>query len=495
MPVLQLRDQQFTLPAGPSRVGAGSDADITLPADPSLGVQAVIDGPKGQRLAIRRATDAAQVRVNGVLLGAEPVPLMHGDKVEIGGLELRYADDNKGGATQFVSAGDIAAMAGAKRSGAARATTASGGRLVSLVDGKEYTVADAGLVLGRDASCDVVVAQHEVSRRHAEIAADEQGYLVRDTSANGVFVNGEKVQGSQRLARADVIRVGSEEFRFYADVARASTAAGGSTPPAPAPTPVTPPAPAAPAAPAAAAVPAAPPVAAPVPHVPVAPVPVNVPAAPPAAAAAPPPVVAPAVVAPPTPLATPVAEDPRPVLATLESLNEGPDKGKRYALRTPLAHIGRGAHNDIRLDDESVSETHAKLQKREDGWYVVDMQSTNGTYVGGARIPNERRLDGSPDVRFGGMKMRFTGHDSAAETEAKGTRAIAAIQPKPRPSFTPISSPTLEPATPTAASPKSEAPVVATPAAVPAGKLPAWIWIVVALVVVAGVLFFLKGRA
>ena len=142
-----------------------------------------------------------------------------------------------------------------------------------------------------------------------------------------------------------------------------------------------------------------------------------------------------------------------------------------------------------------MSETHAKLQKREDGWYVVDMQSTNGTYVGGSRIPSERRLDGSPDVRFGGMKMRFTGHDSPAETEAKGTRAIAAVVPKPRPSFTPISSASVESSIPTAQAPKATAPAPVAPPAAPPGKLPIWIWILVALVVAAGVLFFLKGRA
>ena len=41
--------------------------------------------------------------------------------------------------------------------GAGRPTAASGGRLVSLVDGKEYTVPGGGLVIGRDAACDVVV--------------------------------------------------------------------------------------------------------------------------------------------------------------------------------------------------------------------------------------------------------------------------------------------------------------------------------------------------
>ncbi|MDB4887745.1 MAG: Forkhead-associated, partial [Gemmatimonadetes bacterium] len=193
MPVLQLDDQSFPLPPVPIRIGAGADADLTIPSDVGLGVQAVIEQAAGNALVIRRAVPSALVRVNGVVLGAEPTPLMHGDKVEIGGLQLRYADDAKAGATQFVNAGELAAMVGTRRAGGPRATSATGGRLVSLVDGKEYQVPGTGVVIGRDASCDIVVGQNEVSRRHAEIAPDEAGYLVRDTSANGVFVNGERV--------------------------------------------------------------------------------------------------------------------------------------------------------------------------------------------------------------------------------------------------------------------------------------------------------------
>ena len=468
MPVLQLDDQQFPLNAGTNRVGTGAGADITVPGYSAIEVEAVIDG--GASPTIRRAEDAAHVRVNGVLLGAEPTPLMHGDKIEVAGLELRYADDSKGGATQFVSASEIAAITGAKRTGAARATAASGGRVVSLVDGKEYSVPASGLVLGRDAACDVVVAQTEVSRRHAEIVPGDDGYTIRDTSANGLYVNGDRVQGSHKLARADVVRLGTEEFRFYADVLPA-------TPKMAAPSPV------------AAAAPVQP---APssdlvemdlLPMLPTTPeAPAVIQPAAPAVIQPPAPVPAPAPSAPP---AMPVVKDSRPVLAMLESTNEGPGKGTQYELRSFLGHVGRGAHNDVRLSDESVSETHAKLQKREDGWYVVDMDSTNGTYVGGSRVSGERRLEGSPDVRFGGLKFRFTalGAGSAADVEAKGTRAIAAM---PRASTT------------AAPSVVREAPPAATPQSAPGAPsgVPAWTWIVGALVVVAAVAFFLlKGRS
>ena len=170
-------------------------------------------------------------------------------------------------------------------------------------------------------------------------------------------------------------------------------------------------------------------------------------------------------------------------------MNEGPGKGTKYELHTPLGHIGRGAHNDVRLSDESVSETHAKLQKREDGWYVVDMDSTNGTYIGGTRVIGERRIEGSPDVRFGGMKFRFTAVGlGAAETEGKGTRAIATMG-----RASAMAAKEERARTPT---PPSPAPVQATPEPVASGGgIPGWVWIVVVLVIAGVAFFLLKGRA
>jgi pSer/pThr/pTyr-binding forkhead associated (FHA) protein len=443
MPVIKINDQQFTLNPGQTRLGGtGTDVPIT---DDGAGVLAIVDLTDG-RAVIRRGGDGV-VKVNGVALGLEPTPLLHGDKVEIAGREIQFSEDTKGGATQFVSASDIAAMA-AKRSGPARATSATGGRLVSLVDGKEYTVPAAGIVLGRDASAGIVVAQTEVSRRHAEIAPAANGYVVHDHSTNGVFVNGTRVQGSQLLSRADVIRIGTEEFRFYADVAAPAKSA-------------TPPVSAAPVAPAAAA-----PVAAEPPAAPAA-------TAQPAAAptAAPPP--APAA---PVPEASAPAPAPRPVLATLEVINEGVTKGRIYEVTSPLAHVGRAGHNDVVIDDDSVSETHAKVQRRDDGWYVVDVGSTNGTYVGGTRISAERRLEGSPDLRFGGVKTVFRAKDAGA-AEASSTRAIAGVK--------------IDAAAPNAGRTSAAPP---PPAPEARGGIPAIVWIIAVVLVAGAAAYLLLGR-
>ena len=63
-------------------------------------------------------------------------------------------------------------------------------------------------VLGRDPSCDLVINDERCSRRHAVIEATPTGLQVRDAgSANGIFVNGKKVERSP-LANGDLLRMG-----------------------------------------------------------------------------------------------------------------------------------------------------------------------------------------------------------------------------------------------------------------------------------------------
>jgi pSer/pThr/pTyr-binding forkhead associated (FHA) protein len=346
-----------------------------------------------------------------------------------------------------------------KRPGGPRATIGSGGRLVSLVDGKEYIVTERGITIGRDASSDVVVAQSEVSRKHAEIIPSERGYLLHDHSTNGVYVNGVRVLQSQVLSRSDIVKIGSEEFRFYADVM-----ISGSMPKASMPA-VTPP------TSSAAASAAAPPQQA----EPEKPVP---PLAPAVAASSAADTLRVAAVADDATAKPAAAADSRPLLAYLEVINEGFDRGKRFDIRVPLVHVGRGAHNDVVIEDDSVSDTHAKLQRREDAWYLIDLGSTNGTYVGGSRLTTtERRLDGAPDVRFGSVKMRFRPADVPVPA-AKSTRAIAA---------TPIDRSKLPPREARQPAPPKQ-PAAAAPTTRSKSSTSVWTW--VALLIAAAVVAF-----
>jgi pSer/pThr/pTyr-binding forkhead associated (FHA) protein len=456
MPYLQLDGQRIALEIGEVTIGSGQNAGVKVTgAGEATAILRV--GPDLQS-SVRRSGEST-VRVNGVQLGAEPTPLIHGDKIEVGEAELFFGDDRMAGSTQYISAANLPQRAGGAAPRATRRTQASGGRLVSLVDGREYAIPAQGVVIGRDASCDVVVPTAEVSRRHAQITPANEGYAIKDTSTNGVFVNGERVSVTQTLGRGDIVRVGNEDFRFYADLVVDAT------PPDVTPTPAEPTA-AAEAARAAAAVRSAAREAAAAPS-----------AGPPASGAgAPTPIVA------PRSITTPPASG-RPLLATLEVLSTGVLKGQRFEVRSPLAHIGRGAHNDVVLPDESVSDAHAKLQKREAGWYVVDMGSTNGTYVGGRRVETEYRLEGAPDLRFGGVKVAFRADEGeGAPDDVKGTRAFS----MPR---------GARPAQGTPAHPtKPSAPVIAPgaedPEAPAKGRgFPLWLWLAVVMLVALGAFF------
>ena len=236
MPVLKVNNQQYKLRPGQHRVGGGADADIPIIAD---GVQAIVDVGSGDQVVIRPVPESS-VRVNGVPLST-PSPLIHGDKLEIAGQELLFADETKVGDTHQMSKVDPALLPAPEQELGAPTGPPTGGRLISLVDGKEYPVPPVGLKIGRDPGSDVVINQSQVSRRHATITATAQGYEIKDYSSNGLKVNGLKIGTSYVLSRGDVIKIGTEEFRFYAEnVALAPTLAFGAVPhPHPKRTPAT----------------------------------------------------------------------------------------------------------------------------------------------------------------------------------------------------------------------------------------------------------------
>ncbi|HET9385220.1 MAG TPA: FHA domain-containing protein [Gemmatimonadales bacterium] len=245
MALLELGGKRFTLPQGEVVLGADPGSAIPLSLPGVLPRHAKLKVLPDGQVVITKAVPEAEVLINGVRLGAEPTPLLHGDKVEVGGQELTFVDERRSGSTQYIQAMNVPqAMAQAKSEakGGGKVTINTGGRVVSLTDGREYAIAGTSLVFGRDASCDVVVPGKDVSRRHAEIVQTPKGYLIVDSSTNGTSVNDVRIEGQRLLARADVITIGEEKFRFYADTA---APAPPPTPPSPAPPENPPPGPAA----------------------------------------------------------------------------------------------------------------------------------------------------------------------------------------------------------------------------------------------------------
>jgi hypothetical protein len=82
--------------------------------------------------------------------------------------------------------------------------------------------------------------------------------------------------------------------------------------------------------------------------------------------------------------------------------------GERFELDAKPLTVGRGAPNDIRLDeDEFASAHHARVEPRRDGVWVEDIGSTNGTYVNGTRLDRPQRLAQGDVVRIGETDLRY----------------------------------------------------------------------------------------
>jgi len=112
-------------------------------------------------------------------------------------------------------------------------------------------------------------------------------------------------------------------------------------------------------------------------------------------------------------------------------------RGRRLPVKTPIVNIGRADYNDLVFPDPSVSTAHAKLQLRGGVWLLVDLDSTNGTFVDGERVKDEAPLAPGATVRLGDVQLAFEPTDDAVPViEGSGTRVSAAFPEPPPPAPT-----------------------------------------------------------
>jgi pSer/pThr/pTyr-binding forkhead associated (FHA) protein len=365
VPFVIVGRERFAIAIGETRIGGSGEDALPFPELTRQPTVAVLTLTPDGTTTLSLVNEKASITVDGEPL-VEPLKLTHGAKIEVGGVRLVFGDLRQHGATAHVSGVSQDELAQILANTPNEPTAASGGRLIALATGATTPIPDSGIVLGRDPECDIVIAGRDVSRRHAEIRPSIQGYVLTDRSASGTYVNRRPIDGAHVLGMGDVIRIGDEELRFEADAATFE--------PAPELRPKT-----------------------------TAPLPV------------------------PTPSSLPTQTSSK-LLATLEIINEGLLKGKRFRLERPVANVGRNSHNDVLLGDDTVSGSHATLTKRTSGWVLLDHGSTNGTYVDGERITGERQLAGVAELRFGGVKMLFRPiAGSGNESGTKKTKAVVGV--------------------------------------------------------------------
>ena len=348
---LDVGGRRYSVAAGEMTIGSDDSAAIPVFGQRVSGQHAVVQGwPDGS--AAVRAVNGSEVLVNGVQLGPEPTPLLHGDKLMIGQQEILVVDESRLGSTRLARAIQMPPVPD------------DGARVVCLTDGREYRIGAGPLVFGREAGADIVAPGDDVSRRHAELHRDAAGFLLLDASVNGTLVNGERMAGERRLNSGDVIKIGSEEYRFHA----------GQAPPAGA-------------------------------HQRLSDTMFGV------AAFRPPP-----------------APEPGPTPLVSVLFRSGPRKGDRLTLSVPMINVGRADYNDLVLADPSVSTMHAKVQRRGGVWILADLGSTNGTFMEGEPVTSEVALAPGATLRFGEVSLLFEPLDNEAPEEQDGTRAMPRVE-------------------------------------------------------------------
>jgi FHA domain len=97
------------------------------------------------------------------------------------------------------------------------------------------------------------------------------------------------------------------------------------------------------------------------------------------------------------------------------------------ALENDLVTIGRHNESMVQLASPSVSSHHGAVRRREDGFYVQDIGSRNGTRVNGAEI-EEAKLNDGDRVLFGDVQAVFSENDDVP---------VAMVAEAPAPKFLP----------------------------------------------------------
>lgn len=95
------------------------------------------------------------------------------------------------------------------------------------------------------------------------------------------------------------------------------------------------------------------------------------------------------------------ARAPRRGVPTHVAVTTGSNAGVTVPLSQAPIVIGRGSDAAIILDDDYASTRHARIAVSGDQWFVEDLGSTNGTYIGSVRINQPTAISLGTQVRIG----------------------------------------------------------------------------------------------
>src|SRR3954453_14407681 len=113
-------------------------------------------------------------------------------------------------------------------------------------------------------------------------------------------------------------------------------------------------------------------------------------------------------------------------------VNEKGGEQKRLEFDKPEVTIGRVQGNDIILPKGNVSKRHSRIVLKDGKFIIVDLKSTNGTYVNGRKITSPLVVKGSDKIYIGDFILSIEELQAAAvvSAEASGPSMAALGRPK-----------------------------------------------------------------
>ncbi len=212
----RLRGRQYRIEGPRASIGRAEENPVGLFGDPSVQPRHALIERRGADYVIKSQAVQDGTFVNGNRI--ETVDLHDGDRINIGGYELKFhlrgtSSQSVREQASLVSDPDNPAHIASRLAGANASVE---GPCLIDASGQRFPLPNGAAVrVGRALDNEIVVSHSSVSRHHASLENINGTVMVKDlNSQNGTFVGNRRVTGSVPLNDGDTVRFGDAQFTF-----------------------------------------------------------------------------------------------------------------------------------------------------------------------------------------------------------------------------------------------------------------------------------------